>query len=171
MSALLVSIAAVLIAQPVPGDTVAPAVAAFNKACVEVRGDRGAFENVARAQGWTPVETNLGNREWVVGFRSDGLIIRLSQYRSETLEGGAIPARICAVDRIEAGSEWEQKVAALQVDGRPLGASTLPDPEVYQIPASMEVRVWDLADGSRIHASYIPARSYLELSINYPTGR
>ncbi len=171
MSALFVSIAAVLIAQPVPADTIGPAVAAFNKACVQVRGDRAAFENVARAQGWTPIESNLGNREWVVGFRSNGLIIRLSQYRSETLEGGAIPARICAVDRIEAESDWEQLVAALEVGGRALGASSLPDPEVYQIPAGMEVRVWDLADGSRIHASYIPARSYLELSINYPTGR
>ena len=171
MSALLVSIAAVLIAQPVPGDTVAPAVAAFNKACVEVRGDRATFEGVARTQGWTPVETNPGNRDWVVGYRSGGLVVRLSQYRSETLDGGVLPARICAVDRIEAGPDWEQKVSTLQVEGRALGASNLPDAERYQIPPGMEVRVWDLADGSRIHASYMPARSYLELSINYPTGR
>lgn len=171
MSALLASVAVVVIAQPVPADTVASAVAAFSKACVEVRGDRAAFESVARSESWTPAETNLGSRDWAVGYRSGGLIIRLSQYPSQTPGDGSVPPRICAVDRIEAGPEWEQKVSALHVDGESLGASMSPDAERYRIPPGMEVRVWDLADGSRIHASYISARSYLELSINYPTGR
>ncbi|WP_370238362.1 hypothetical protein [Brevundimonas sp.] len=170
MLAALALAAVVVTAEPRSADTVTPAVAAFSTACLDVRGDRTAFEAVADAQGWSQVEAAPRNNDWIVSYRSAGLIIRLSQYQIATAGGEAVPGRICAVDRIEAGPDWEQQVSALKVDGRILGKSTLPDPDIYQIPPGMEVRVWDLSDGSRIHASFIPARSYLELSINYPTG-
>lgn len=169
--AALVALAMVLSPPPGSTDAVAPALVAFDAACLEVRGDREAFENVAKAQGWTSVNANVRDRDWVVAYRSGELIIRLSQYRAETVEDGVVPARICAVDRIEAGPEWEQKLSMLVVDGAPLGNPSQPDMSTYQMPPDMELAVWDLADGSRIHASYVPARSYLELSINYPTGR
>lgn len=161
---------AAMMAGPGSADTVTPAVAVFSMACLDVRGDRAAFEAVADGQSWRPVEAAPRNNDWIVSYQSAGLVIRLSQYQVAMVGGEAVPGRICAVDRIEAGPDWEQQVSALKVDGRVLGKSTLPDPDVYQIPPGMEVRIWDLSDGSRIHASYIPARSYLELSINYPTG-
>ena len=73
------------------------------------------------------------------------------------------------MDRIAAGPVWKEKVAALEVNGAPLGPPSEVDLAVYQMPEGLEVVVWDLADGSRIHASHVVADDYLELSVNYPT--
>ena len=153
-------------------DPVAAAVMAFDHACLRVRGDREALASTAKAQGWEPAERRSPpTRGWEAGYWTDtGALVRLSGYPASG--DGMTPAQvICAVDRIETGPGWEAKVSALSVDGAPLGEPSQPDMSTYRMPPDMELTVWDLADGSRIHASYVPARNYLELSVNYPTGR
>ncbi len=168
--ALVISMAGTACAQEANG--LPGAVMAFDQACLQVRGDRVALAAVANAQGWASAERRSPpERGWQVGYWTETrALVRLTGYPATA--DGLTPAQvICAVDRIEARPGWEQKVSALTVDGAPLGEPSQPDLSTYQIRPDMELKVWDLADGSRIHASYIPTRSYLELSINYPTGR
>lgn len=169
---MLLALLASSVMTTVQADPVAAAVAAFDLACLRVRGDRDALAAVAKAQGWETAERRSPpERGWQVGYWTEtGALVRLSGYPASS--DGSTPAQvICAVDRIETGPGWGQKVSALSVDGAPLGEPSQPDMSTYRMPPEMELTVWDLADGSRIHASYVPARNYLELSVNYPTGR
>lgn len=160
--------AALIAGAPIPTDEVSAAAALFDTVCLQVRDNREAFEALAEARGWTPVDLDLNGRDWVVGYRAGDLLVRFSQSPGADSKMG--PQRICAVDHIEAGADWQQALTTLQVDGRALGPSTTPGSN-YQLPPGMEVRFWDLDDGSRVHGTFIAARSYLELSVNYPAGR
>ncbi|NJC40470.1 hypothetical protein GGQ87_000728 [Brevundimonas alba] len=169
---LLLALLASSVITAAQAEPVASALTAFDIACLRVRGDREALAALAKAKGWDSVEGGSPPAGgWQVGYWIEsGAVVRLSGYPAS--EDGLTPAQvICAVDGIETRPGWEQTVSALPVNGAALGEGARPDMSTYRIPPGMEVKVWDLADGSRIHASSFSARSYLELSINYPTGR
>jgi len=175
----LASAVVVAVATPAaPTDRIDDGIAAFSRACLQVRGDRDKLAAAAEGMGLTPfaIEPRDGH-DWVDAFRGASLAIRLHHIpaqSSPTSDSSSVSTRIpeqliCAVDVPDVSGDWRAALEALTVDGAPLGAGREPGQD-YVFPDEVEILIWDLADGSRIHGSYIAADRYLELSVNYPAG-
>jgi len=143
--------------------------AVFERACLSSTPmTREGLADIARQQGWRTVDSDTpAEQDWRAVYRAGGYVVRLDQHRGATENPGE---RICIVAVGPAPRGWKDKVSALQVNGAPVGAPDTYDHTVYRMPPELELTVWDLPDGSRIHALREPD-SNLELSVNYPTGR
>lgn len=167
MIAALAAAAALLEPTHAQAEALDDALVAFQAACLDVRGDREAFNAVARSKDWKPRFSGARPpRDWMDVYLSDPLVVHLAHTPAQT-SPLSIPAQlICTVDRIPYESGWRARMAAEVVDGAPLGAAASP-PSSYVLPSGFELGIWDLADGSRIHATAIESERRIELSINY----
>ncbi|MFN3669738.1 MAG: hypothetical protein ACK4VY_10550 [Brevundimonas sp.] len=145
-----------------------PRIATFGDACLaETPATRGGLAAAARRHGWSKGQTATpDNLEWRDIYRAGQAIVRLDQHRTTIENPGE---RICVVLVGAAPADWREQVSALVANGSPVGAPGTYDAAVYQMPPGLELTVWDLPDGSRIHALREPGNS-LELSVNYPAG-
>ncbi len=144
-----------------------PGVAAFGEACLAATPvTREALADLAAQRGWAAERSGAPDgEEWRDVYRAGDATVRLSQYRA-TGEG----ERVCVVLVGKAPAGWSDQVSALLVDGAPVGGADTYDPELYQLPPGLELKVWDLPSGSRIHALRT-SDGLLELSVNYPVGQ
>ena len=165
MSPVLILAAGVLTVQA-PADV---GIAAFGDACLaRTPVSREALAELAARRGWPVGRTDTpDNLEWRDIYRAGGVMVRLDQHRESDDNPGE---RICVVLIGSAPNRWRDQVAKLAANGSPVGAPAIYDTERYQLPPGLELTVWDLPDGSRIHALREPDNT-LELSVNYPTGR
>ena len=155
------------------------AVAVFQSACLDSPGDRAALEAYAAAKGWValryPERPEL-RRDWIAGFRSAQGEVRMSHIPawSEPEDSDGVSRRsdeqfICSVEFPTNPDSWGVFVSDLI--SRQKGPESM-DISGYQGgPPDSVVSGWALADGSRIHATYLPSRGTLELSFNYFPGR
>jgi hypothetical protein len=165
----VVSLAAWLLAAPAGSPVFAPGVAAFQDACLTstpmARDDLAAM---ARRKGWAPVRASTpDDLEWRDIYRAGNAVIRLDQHKKTADNAGEL---ICVVFVGPAASGWKDQVSSLLANGVAVGPPGVYDTNVYQMPPELELTVWDLPDGSRIHALREPDNT-LELSVNYPTSR
>ncbi|WP_339914283.1 hypothetical protein [uncultured Brevundimonas sp.] len=165
----VVFLAAWLLAAPAASPVVAPGVAAFQDACLTstpmARADLAAM---AERRGWVPVRARTpAELEWRDLYRGGNALIRLDQHKKTADNAGEL---ICVVLVGPAVAGWKDQVSSLLANGVAVGPPGVYDTNVYQMPPELELTVWDLPDGSRIHALREPDNT-LELSINYPTGR
>ncbi|RZJ00343.1 MAG: hypothetical protein EON90_07945 [Brevundimonas sp.] len=170
MIASIISLAALLAGQPSGAVVQTDAgVAVFGKACLSsLPVERAALASLAQSEGWTPLRAATPqDQEWRDVYRSGAYVIHLDQHKA-TDEGAG--ERICVVALSTAPAGWKDQIGALQANGSPVGAPQPYDTAVYQLPPGLELTMWALPDGSRIHALREPDNA-LELSINYPTGR
>jgi len=158
--------AAGLISAPATAD---PRIEAFGQACLsETPMTREGLAERARRGRWeTGRAETPADLEWRDIYRHGSAIIRLDQHPKVDGNPGE---RICVVLVGSAPADWRDQVSALTSNGTPVGAPGTYDTERYQLPPELELTVWDLPDGSRIHALREPGNT-LELSVNYPTGR
>jgi hypothetical protein len=164
-----VSLAAWLLAAPAASPGVAIGVAAFQDACLTstpmARADLAA---TARREGWVPVRARTpADQEWRDLYRAGNSVIRLDQHKRTADSAGEL---ICVVLVGPAAAGWKDQVSGLLANGVVVGPPGVYDTNFYQLPPGLELTVWDLPDGSRIHALREPDNT-LELSVNYPTGR
>lgn len=159
-------IAAGLLAASAPAD---PRVETFAQACLSLTPmTRERLSELARQGRWEEGSFETpANLEWREVYRHGSAIIRLDQHR---VTDDSPAQRICVVYVGQAPAGWRDQVSGLNANGSPVGAPGTYDTAVYQLPPGLELTVWDLPDGSRIHALREPDNS-LELSVNYPTGR
>jgi hypothetical protein len=165
----IASLAVGLFAAPAAAPAVAPGVAVFQDACLTstpaVRSDLAAM---AARKGWTAVRARTPeDQDWRDVYRAGDAVIRLDQH---TKTGESPGELICVVDIGPAAAGWKDQVSGLLANGAPVGAPDVYDTNVYKLPPELELTVWDLPDGSRIHALREPD-NHLELSVNYPAGR
>jgi hypothetical protein len=165
MSALA-TLAAVLLATQAPVDA---RVLAFGDACLaSTPASRAGLAALAAERGWpsgqAPTPEAMAWRDF---YRAGEAIVRLDQHRVTDDNDGE---RICVVLIGPAPVNWRKQVSALVANGAVVGAPGTYETNRYQLPPELELTVWDLPDGSRIHA-LIDADNSLELSVNYPTGR
>lgn len=172
---MLVSASPVAATQSDTGD----AVAVFQRACLDTPGDRAAFETYAAAREWPAVRSPDrpgSHRDWITAFRPAQGEVRLSHVPAwsepEDADGvsrGGDEQFICSVEFRTDAETWRDSVSDLmarQAAPEPL------DTRGYQGgPPGMAVNGWRLADGNTIHATYLPTRGTLELSLNYFPGR
>ncbi len=158
-------LAATQLASPTSAD---PHIEMFAQACLsQTPMPREALANMAREGRWDIGQGETPDHlEWRDVYRHGTVIVRLDQYRQNDSNPGE---RICVVLVGEAPSGWQSQVSALEANGTPVGAPGSYDTDVYQLPSDLELMVWDLPDGSRIHALRT-SDNILELSVNYPTG-
>jgi hypothetical protein len=158
-------LAAGLLAAPAQADA---AIAVFGDACVAATpATREGLSAQAAQRGWRPLRAQLEDGlEWRVIYQAGASRVRLDQHRASDGNPGE---RICVVLIGQASAGWRDQVSALVANGAPVGAPDTFDTERYQLPPELELTVWDLPDGSRIHALR-QSDNLLELSINYPTG-
>lgn len=144
------------------------AIAVFGDACLAATpATREGLEAQAIQRGWRSLSVQSEARlEWRVVYQTQAARVRLDQHRGSDDNPGE---RICVVLVGQAPTGWRDKVSALIANGAPVGAPGAPD-ERYQLPPGLELTVWDLPDGSRIHALR-QSDNLLELSVNYPTGQ
>ncbi|MBI2260542.1 MAG: hypothetical protein HYU62_02635 [Caulobacterales bacterium] len=162
----LVALAVGLLATQAAAD---PRVAAFGDACLATTpASRQGLVDLAAQRQWptgrAPTPENL---EWRDIYRAGEAIVRLDQHRASDENPGE---RICVVLIGPAPADWRDQVSALVSGGSAVGAPDPYDTSRYQLPPELELTVWDLPDGSRIHALR-ESDNTLELSVNYPTGR
>ncbi len=162
----LPALAAGLLALQTPGDT---GIATFGEACLaETPMRREALADMAERDRWLVGQVEVpGDLEWRDIYRAGEAVVRLDQYPTTADSPGG---RICVVLIGPAPTAWKDKVSALTAAGAPVGEPDAYDAEKYRMPADLELTVWDLPDGSRIHA-LLEDGGTLELSVNYPTGR
>jgi hypothetical protein len=162
----LVTLVASLLATQAPVDA---RITAFQDACLTTTpASREGLTELAVQRRWlTGQAATPENLEWRDVYRAGGAIVRLDQHRTTDESPGE---RICVVLIGSAPADWKGQVSALIANGSAVGAPGTYDTKVYQLPSELELTVWDLPDGSRIHALREPDNT-LELSINYPTGR
>ncbi|HZW15523.1 MAG TPA: hypothetical protein VFF66_04630 [Brevundimonas sp.] len=146
-----------------------PRIAAFSDACLaDSPATREGLKTTAARGGWLIGQAETPeDLEWRDVYRAGQAIVRLDQHRTTAENPGE---RICVVFIGPAPTDWRDQVSALVTKGSPVGSPGVYDTDVYQLPPELELTVWDLPDGSRIHALREPDNN-LELSINYPTGR
>ena len=146
-----------------------PRIATFGDTCLtETPATREGLKAAATRNGWLIGQTATPEElDWRDVYRAGRTIVRLDQHRTTADNPGE---RICVVLIGDARAGWRDEVSALVANGEPVGAPGTYDTNVYQLPPELELTVWDLPDGSRIHALREPDNT-LELSINYPTGR
>lgn len=146
-----------------------PRIGTFGDACLtETPATREGLKTAAARNGWLADQTATREElEWRDVYRAGRAIVHLDQHRTTADNPGE---RICVVLIGDAPAGWRDEVSALVSNGEPVGAPGAYDTNVYQLPPELELTVWDLPDGSRIHALREPDNT-LELSINYPTGR
>jgi len=146
-----------------------PRIGTFGDACLaDTPATREGLKAAAARGGWLTGQTATPeDLEWRDIYRAGQAIVRLDQHRTTAANPGE---RICVVLIGEAPAGWQDQVSALVSNGAPVGAPGTYDTNVYQLPPELELTVWDMPDGSRIHALREPDNT-LELSINYPTGR
>lgn len=158
------ALGAVLIGQPL----LDPAIGTFGDACLATTPmTRASISAVASAQGWDVGEADTPDHlEWRDYYRAGRTIVRLDQYRVTDESSGE---RICVVLVGEAPAGWTEQVSELRSNGQPVGEADAYDTERYQLPPRLALTVWDLPDGSRIHA-LVTDSGLLELSVNYPAG-
>lgn len=166
MMSPLLTLAAGLLAVQAPADA---GIAAFGEACLaRTPASREAMAELAARGGWPVGRADTpDDLEWRDIYRAGSAIVRLDQHRASNDNPGE---RICVVLVGAAPNGWRDQVAGLAANGSPVGASAVYDTERYQLPPGLELTVWDLPDGSRIHGLREPDNT-LELSVNYPTGR
>lgn len=162
--------AGALLAQPAAALSVVAAEAAikaFGEACLaRTPATPESLAALAARSGWPAVSVERPrDLEWRTVYRAGDAVVRLDQHRATDLNPGE---RICIVLVGPAPAGWRERVSALSANGAPVGAPGAYDPAVYQLPPGLELTVWDLPDGSRIHALREPD-GLLELSVNYPT--
>ena len=146
-----------------------PRVAVFGEACLgSLPATREGLASLASRKNWRKVDTvTPGNLVWRDYYRAGQATVRLDQHRAADGNPGE---RICVVLVGAAPGNWRAQVSGLSAAGARVGDPGTYDTNVYQLPPGLELTVWDLPDGSRIHALREPDNT-LELSINYPTGR
>ena len=166
-----ISLAILALAQAEQSPSFGASVTVFKAACLDTDGDREALRKLASAKGWATLDFETPpSMDWAEAYESGAGVVRLS-HAPFWEEGDAFRPEqlICGVDRIDAGANWIESVSAIEVDGEPLGAPSEVS-ERYDLPAGVEVEAWELADGGRLHSTYIAAERRLEISINYPSG-
>ena len=138
----------------------------FGEACLaETPVSRDRLATLARRKGWPQGQADTpANLEWRDYYRAGDAIIRLDQHRASDVNPGE---RICVVFVGPAPDNWTDQVSNLRSSGARIGAPGSYDAEVYELPPGLDLVVWDLPGGSRIHALKTPD-DVLELSINYP---
>lgn len=163
---LAATLLAATLTAPPPVD---PRVAAFGDACLAATpATREALASLAAQRGWAAVRPGAPDGvEWRDVYRADDFTVRLDQSHATGEDEGA---RICVVLVGQAPAGWSDQVSTLLVDGDPVGSPDAYESELYQLPPGLELTVWDLPNGSRIHALRT-SDGLLELSVNYPVGR
>ncbi len=162
--------AALAIFQSGGGVSIDTSVAAFKAACLNIRGDRAKLQELATIKGWRPSQAELHPAmDWMDVYEVGSTVLKLAHI-PKVVDGDSITPEqlICALDGVEASPDWAQALSSLEIEDRVLGAPK-PPPGNYDIPPGLEMGVWFLPDGSRLHGSYIAAQRRLEISINYPT--
>jgi hypothetical protein len=165
----IASLAVGLFAAPAAAPTVAPGMVVFQDACLtSIPMGRSDLVALAARKGWVAVQASTpDNQEWRDVYRAGDALVRLDQHKTTDANPGA---RICVVLVGPAVAGWKDQVSGLFAAGAPVGPSDTYDTNVYKLPPELELTVWDLPDGSRIHALREPDNN-LELSVNYPVGR
>ena len=165
----IASLAAGLLVVSDSPPVVAPSIAVFHQACLSsIPPTRADLAAVAERQGWTAVRTDTpDDLEWRAVYGVGGAQVRLDQHKASDTSNGEL---ICVVSVGSAPANWKDQVSNLQVKASNVGAPGTYDANFYQLPPELELTVWDLPGGSRIHALREPNNN-LELSVNYPTGR
>jgi hypothetical protein len=144
-------------------------IQAFGEACLATTPvSRDGLAALARRKGWPQGQAATPDEmEWRDYYRAGEAIIHLDQHRVSELNPGE---RICVVLVGPAPSDWVDQVSHLQSNGQPVGGPGSYDTQKYVLPPDLELVVWDLPDGSRIHALKTPD-DRLELSVNYPVAK
>ncbi|WP_298158222.1 hypothetical protein [Brevundimonas sp.] len=134
------------------------------------------FEERARSHGWVASpRAPQPPRDWISVYRQEGAELRLAHYpassRLTDSQGISreVPEQVtCALEFRTDASTWETKIPEMIINGSPLDHANPLDTTHYQGgPPGMTVKSWRLASGAQVHATYIPQRGTLELSINY----
>lgn len=149
--------------------SIAASIAAFEAACLDIRGDRAKLQELATINRWRPSQAELHPAmDWMDVYEVGSTFLKLAHV-PKVVDGDSITPEqvICSLDGIEASADWVQALSAIEVDEEALGAPN-PLPRNYDIPPGLEMGVWFLPDDSRLHGSYISAQRRLEISINYP---
>jgi len=144
------------------GTSLDAAIVVFQKACLQERGDRDALRSLASANGWKKRAESLAIFEWSDAYMAGGLVVRLSH---KPMQDGVPSDLICSVDWVTYEDGWREKMAAVSVEGGLLGAPQTPSSS-YRMPPGFQVGIWDLPDGSRIHATVTAPQPRIELSVN-----
>lgn len=165
MLGVLALAASLLAAQPQTD----PRIGTFGDACLtETPATREGLKAAAVRNEWLAGQAATPEGlEWRDIYRAGQAVVRLDQHRTTADNPGE---RICVVLIGRAPAGWQDQVSALVSNGVAVGAPGTYDTNVYQLPPELELTVWDLTDGSRIHALREPDNT-LELSVNYPTDR
>lgn len=137
--AFAMAVALIAAEAPPPAPQGSGAVQLLRDACIDTGMNRAAFEQLGRARRWraTPMTRRSGPTGWAVAFRTDGVLIMLTQGLDNDAEVGAL----CAVSVDRASSTLPAEVAALAVELGLEGESTA------DIPSPGRLQVWSTPAG------------------------